>query len=278
MDNFSPFPGMDPFLEEPVRWSGVHTRLINSISDHLADLVSPRFFVEIEERVHIILPAETVRWSIVPDVYLISGQEVDTETGTATAAPTIAPATLIEPLYEEEIRHRYIEIRDSDNRDVVTTIELLSPFNKEKGSKGQAAFLRKRRAVMSSKVHWLEIDLLRAGERPNEVAGKSDYYALLKRGDRIAPYEGWYFDLRDTLPTIAVPLRPPFADAPLQLQAVFNDMYRRAHYAESVDYNRPVPGPRLRPADEAWLRERLSRWLASRAAPGAADEPAERHE
>jgi hypothetical protein len=35
----APFSGMDPFLEKPGAWSGVHSRLINTISDILADLV-----------------------------------------------------------------------------------------------------------------------------------------------------------------------------------------------------------------------------------------------
>ena len=43
----SPFPGMDPFLEEPAGWSGVHSRLINTISDELAARLVPTFFVHI---------------------------------------------------------------------------------------------------------------------------------------------------------------------------------------------------------------------------------------
>lgn len=38
-----PLPGMDPFLEEPARWSSVHPRLINAISDQLADAISLNF-------------------------------------------------------------------------------------------------------------------------------------------------------------------------------------------------------------------------------------------
>ncbi len=47
----SPFPGMDPFLEEPSLWGSVHTRLMNSISDPLAELVSPDFYVDIQQHV-----------------------------------------------------------------------------------------------------------------------------------------------------------------------------------------------------------------------------------
>ena len=31
----SPFPGMDPYLEEPVLWSTLHQRLITYIADDL---------------------------------------------------------------------------------------------------------------------------------------------------------------------------------------------------------------------------------------------------
>ncbi len=203
----SPFPGMDPYLEEPSGWGGFHSRFINSVSDTIADAVSPNFLVNIEERVFVV------------------------------------------PLDE---------IRDTHSREVVTTIEVLSPFNKAAGTEGREAFLRKRRTVMASKTHWIEIDLLRAGERPEEVAGKSDYYALLKRGDAPPPYEAWLFDLRDPLPTIAVPLRPPFEDVPLNLKSVFNTVYARGHYADALDYSGKPPLPRFRPADAAWANGQLT--------------------
>ncbi len=257
----SPFPGMDPFLEEPARWSGFHARLINSISDQLANLVSPHFFVEIEQRVYITALDESDRRPIVPDVYVISGQ---TETESAPTAGAITRPTLVEPIYELEIRERYIEIRDALNREVIATLEVLSPFNKTPNTQGRQAFLNKRNTVMRSPVHWIEIDLLRAGERPGEVAGQSDYYALLKRSGGPGPFEVWYFNLRDQLPTIAMPLRPPFADVPLDLQAAFEDVYARAHYADSLDYERPVPPPSLRPAEENWVKKQVQSWLAKK--------------
>jgi hypothetical protein len=252
---------MDPFLEEPSRWGGVHSRLINSISDYLAEVLSPDFFVEIEERVYIIAPDEPTRRPIVPDVYVITGQRAGQP---MAMAGTITAPTLVEPLYDLEIRYRYIEIRDARNREVITTIEVLSPFNKAPGTQGREAFLRKREMVMASPVHWIEIDLLRAGERPPEVAGKSDYYALLKRGERSSPFEVWFFDVRDPLPTIAVPLRPPFEDVALNLQIVFDAMYARGHYVDSIVYSDPPPLPRLRPADAAWVAERVREWSAAR--------------
>lgn len=257
----SPFPGMDPFLERPSKWNSVYTRLMNAISDQLADALSPHFYVEIEERIVLTLAdAPHTKYPIKPDVYLVrSPQPVD-----AGALPVrqITMPTIIEAAPQEEVRQRYLEIRDTASREVVTTIELLSPFNKAAGERGRVDFMDKRNKVMGSDVHWIEIDLLRAGVRPTEVAGKSDYYALLKRGGVLGLFEVWYIDLRDRLPTIAVPLRPPFADAPLDLQEAFADMYRRAHYAESIDYTDEIPAPNLDPADEIWARHCVQSWLA----------------
>jgi hypothetical protein len=249
--NASPFPGMDPFLEDNAEWPGLHARLIVALSDHLAEAVAPDFVVAIEQRVYIL--ATDDRQQIVPDVYLVRAAEVQGYT-----TPAIATPTLVEPAYETEIRDRYIEIRDRRNREVITTLELLSPFNKTPGHLGYGAFQQKRQQVMASPTNWLEIDLLRAGERPPEVAGKSDYYALLKRGNQPGPYEVWYFDLRDLLPTIAVPLLPPLPDVALDLQAAFTAVYQRARYGDSLDYSQPAPPPPLRPADLAWVNGRVA--------------------
>lgn len=252
----SPFPGMDPFLEQPARWNSVHTRLINAISDQLAALVSPHFYVEIEERIVLSSTAPEERsLYFEPDIYLTRGRPTPAQ---PAHTALITPPTVVEAVYDAEIRQRYLEVRDAYQHEVVTTIELLSPFNKASGQRGHVDFLGKRRQMMATNVHWLEIDLLRAGLRPPEVTGKSDYYVLLKRGGIVDVFEVWYIDLRDGLPTVAVPLRPPYADVPLDLQQAFADMYRRAHYADSIDYTSDVPQPVLAPADHKWLLERIA--------------------
>src|ERR1043166_1392934 len=48
----------------------------------------------------------------------------------------------------------------------VTSIELLSPSNKGTGSVGQARYLEKRSSALHGGLHWVEIDLLRGGQRP----------------------------------------------------------------------------------------------------------------
>ncbi len=189
----------------------------------------------------------------------------------SSIAGVITPPTMIEPLPALEVRDRYLEIHDRKSREVLTTIEILSPRNKAVRSKGREQFVNKRNAIFSTQTHWIEIDLLRAGERPQEVgaAGKSDYYTLLRRADAGGRLAVWYADIRDRLPTIAIPLRLPHADATLDLQAALNSVYDRAHYADEIDYTQAVPPPTLRPADTAWAAERVQQWLAVRQVPEA---------
>lgn len=254
----SPFPGMDPYLEEPALWAGVHHRLISSISDRLAAAVAPDYVVAIEQRVYIIRHSNGAGHGglLIPDIHVTRGQR---QTASVATMPVITAPTIIEPATEIEIQDAFIEIRDAHNQEVVTTIEVLSPHNKAAGGKGLKVFRDKRRTVMSSRTHWLEIDLLRWGERPPEVAGMGDYYALLKRSDS-SVFEAWFFNLRDAMPVIAVPLRSPYADVGLDLQYTFNDTYLRGYYSDSIDYSRPLPPPEPGIADVQWAKSCISAW------------------
>jgi hypothetical protein len=44
----SPFPGMNPYLENPELWSAVHNRLIVAIADELVDHLSEKYRVASE--------------------------------------------------------------------------------------------------------------------------------------------------------------------------------------------------------------------------------------
>ncbi len=257
----SPFPGMDPFLEAPELWPDVPTRLIVGVSEVLAEKLSPRFIVAVEQRLIISEDDSLVSiGTMIPDLAIVTPARPGV-TAPLDAGYT-APA-LIEPLLEPEVRERFIEIRDARTRNVVTVIELLSPANKTPGAPSAIAFGRKRSIVFDSRTSWIEIDLLRAGERFDAVAGKSDYCVLLKRSTGYR-YEAWFIDLRDTLPTILVPTTDDYGDVTLDMQQVFDTVYTRAHYADSVDYTRPVPPPPLLPADAAWVYERVHHWMEAR--------------
>ena len=92
---------------------------------------------------------------------------------TATAVASIAQ-TVVLPQFEE-VRERYLEIRDAQTQAVVTALEMLSPSNKAPGE-GRDAYEAKRRQVLSTLTNLVEIDLLRGG-KPMEMQppAPSDY-------------------------------------------------------------------------------------------------------
>jgi hypothetical protein len=225
---------MDPYLENPVGWPGLHTRLITRMGDELAGAVRPNFYVHIEERVYLTHPHEDAGYSLlVPDVIITRTRPAPPPPQSVPGGAMITAPTVIEMLRELEIHDAYLEIRDARTHDVITAIELLSPANKLRGSHGHAAMMSKREQLREAGVHLLEIDLLRAGERLPEVEGHSDYGVLLFRRRQTRVY-AWFIALRDPLPTVAVPLRPPFADVPLPLQSILDETYARAYRVRSA--------------------------------------------
>ncbi len=255
----SPVPGMDPYLEQPSLWGGVHSGLISILREMLARQMGPRFFVDSEDHVYILAPDDPARYAARPDVSMV-------ETSSA-AAPRSAGAGIAAPLIVDltdgRVRYPYIQVRDTQDREVVLTLELLSPINKAAGSGGQRDFLRKRESVFHSTSHWIELDLLRAGTPPLAASGAVAYYAALHRTDRPAKLDVWPVTLRDRLPTIAVPLRAPFSDVPLDVQGAVDTLYERYRYDTAIDYRTPPPLPLLSPTDAAWAAERIATWQES---------------
>ena len=50
----SPFPGMNPYLEQPSLWPDVHLELIRAVRATLAPQVAPRYYVGVEERTYVV--------------------------------------------------------------------------------------------------------------------------------------------------------------------------------------------------------------------------------
>lgn len=147
----------------------------------------------------------------------------------------------------------FLQIMDRETREVVTVIEVLSRTNKLAGP-DRVAYLAKRSLLRRSPAHFVEIDLLRAGEpMPLTHQPDSDYRVVLSRRERRPDVELWPLRLRDRLPVVPVPLRAPDPDASLDLQAVLDRAYDLAGYADYA--YRLTPPPPLHPADAAWAEE-----------------------
>lgn len=258
----SPFPGMDPYLEDAEIWTGVHAMFLGEIVTQLYRRLRPKYVIRYEERVYVADEDDPIRQSRYPDVKVFTDarrpQRVGSEAGAGAAQDRAVidepiPVMLIE---EPEVHEKYLHVLDVKSHDVVTIIELLSPSNKTKGSAGRKSFMDKRREVFASAAHWIEIDLLRAGARTIVLPGvpASDYQVYLSRAEDPRRDYAWPAWLRHRLPTIAVPLRDGDADAPLDLQAVLTETIDKGSYETDFDYGSPPPVP-LKQEDAAWAAE-----------------------
>src|SRR5207248_8535946 len=52
----TPFPGMDPYLEQPALWPDVHNGLIAELRNALVPQLRPRYYVALEERKYLAAP------------------------------------------------------------------------------------------------------------------------------------------------------------------------------------------------------------------------------
>jgi hypothetical protein len=156
----------------------------------------------------------------------------------------------------EDVREAYIQILHRPELPLVAVLELLSPRNKREPGFGE--YVAKRDALIRQDVHLVELDLLVDGHRlpMGGPLPPGDYFAFVSRADRRPHCHVYGWGVRQPLPTLPIPLRPPDPDVPCNLGAVFAAAFERGFYSESPEYGRHLPGG-LSPADRAWAQERL---------------------
>lgn len=249
----SPFPGMNPYLEEPANWSDFHITFINCAREILRTVLPDHYTARVGERVYLVEGPPPVRHLAVPDV-AIERQPGAAPTSPATAAGVLStPVTLPLPPQEEPLE-TYIEILHRSDRSLVTAIELLSPGNKE--DPGRTAFLTKRNALLRQKVHLVELDLLLGGQRlPLRLPlPRGDYYAFVAHADRRPDCDVYAWRLEEPFPTIPIPLRAPDPDVVLDLGGAFRLTYERGGYEREIDVGVP-PAVRLTDDQRRWVEE-----------------------
>jgi hypothetical protein len=244
---------MNPYLEQEQVWHDFHERFCPAAAEVLTPQVRPGYVARIDEHVYIHeLPAEPRHLAGRGDVSVArTGGGEAPRSATATVE---APARVQLPAIDIE-RLAFVEIRDRQDRRVVTVVEFLSPTNKYAGP-DREQYLAKRGQLLASGVHFVEIDLLRGGPRlPLRNLPECDYYALVSRAEERPEADIWPIRLRERLPTIPIPLRAPHPDAQLDLQALLHRIYDAAGYEDDIYTGEPQP--RLGPEDAIWARQFL---------------------
>src|SRR5262249_18049111 len=119
----SPFPGMDPYLEDEVLWPVFHHQLVMCLYQILLPGLVDRYRARLGQRHYTTEPA------------------------------------LFTPAVREEPHEDYIEIRQRTDGRLVTLIDVVSPANKVTTS-GRTAYLDKRKEGRTANANLVELDLV----------------------------------------------------------------------------------------------------------------------
>jgi hypothetical protein len=272
---------MDPYLEAPDIWPGLHHALAVEIRSELNRMLPARYYADVEAREELgIIEEHGQRRRIIPDVVVVKHPlDLPPEAGGGVALATrprrqVSPSVELE-VFDEPIRHLFVEIRDpTHGHKLITLIEIVSPSNKRPGP-DRKAYARKQREVLRSDANLIELDLLRAGRRVLTDLGLAEMIERLKpkptyvvlvnrawrRGGGLITCQVFPAFLREPLPCIAVPLKEGEPEIALDLQDIFDRVYDTGPYRRgAVDYAGPVPAPALDEADAVWAAELTRPW------------------
>jgi hypothetical protein len=262
---------MDPFLEHPERFPGFHASFIAALKATLQPRLPEPYYADSGRRSWIEVSGRFIE----PDVQVLeprrtqktSRERQRSASIVVEAPPSTRPIVIHVP--HDERREPFIEIYVGERRDrrLVTTIEVLSPSNKSPGEQGRDLYLRKQREVLESKVHLVEIDLLRAGEHTTAVprrrllakAGSFDYHVCIKRFDEFEDYVVYPIRIAERLPEVAIPLLPGDPSIPIDLQAAFARAYDEGPYRREVRYGKEAPVPPFSAEQKKWAAGVLRR-------------------
>ena len=194
------------------------------------------------------LGPDDLLFAVRPDVAVV-GSLADAGSSTSREAGRVVTVALPMP---EQMRETYLEIREARGDQVVTVLEILSPTNKLPGE-GRRQYEQKRLALLSTRTHLVEIDLLRAGQPMPMLryAGQSDYRILISRTEKRPLADLLPFSVREPIPTFHLPLQPGDDEPTLDLNRLLHDLYDRAGYDLRIDYTTDAD-PAVSEQDAAW--------------------------
>jgi Protein of unknown function (DUF4058) len=261
----SPFPGMDPYLENPDWFPGLHANLIVFMKGALQPNLTESYYADSSQRVWV----EYSQRHIEPDVEVVQSARRTRRRagggGLALAEPGQEGGPFlvtVETIEHGPFKESFLEIRRRRGKEaqIVTTIEVLSPANKKIGNPGREKFLEKQRETLASEIHLVEIDLLRGRAHalavPKDLvtaqAGSFEYMVSIPRYNRPNEFLIYPITLRLRLPKIAIPLSPGDPHVTLDLQDVFDRSYDFGPYRREIDYGKDRIVPRLKPEQAEW--------------------------
>lgn len=215
----NPFPGMNPFLEDERLWPLFHHHLVTSLYQILLPGLVDRYRARVGQR------------------HYVSEQ------------------VLFTSVSRQEHHEEFIEIRRRNDGRLVTSVDVVSPANKNT-SAGRQAYLDRRQEARAMEASLVEIDLVLQGqpilETPHRGTPTWNYAVTVSRSTQPDHLDVATTTLRKRLPRFRLPLSPDDRDTVLDLQTAFNRCFDQGGFAELLDYRRDPPVP-LDDDSRTWL-------------------------
>ena len=223
----SPFPGMDPYLEDPARWPAFHRHLVATLHQLLLPGLVDRYRARLHVRRYV------------------------------TELP------LFTTVQRDDHEESAVEIRGRADGKLVTLVEVVTPANKLT-AQGRAAYLADRAAAVGQRAGVVEIDLLTAGppllEFDRTGLPAHHHTITVTRGATPDRYEIYTATVAKRLPKFKLPLAADDRDTVVDLQVAVGRAYDLGDFGRQTDYTQPLP-----PA--CGLPDDARQWVAALLAP-----------
>lgn len=219
----SPFPGMDPYLEDETLWPVFHHQMVTCLYQTLLPGLGERYRARVCHRCY------------------------------------VTEQVLFTSITRENRQEDYVEIRQRNDGRLVTLLEVVSPANKTT-KPGRTAYLDKRREGRAASASLVEIDLVLQGQPTLEYSRDGlpewDYAVTVTRSTQPDRYEIYTATLQKRLPRFRLPLASDDRDTVIDLHTAFTRSYDQGGFAAKIDYVRD-PATTLEDGDRKWLAETL---------------------
>lgn len=223
----SPFPGMDPYLEDSKHWPAFHHHMVAALYQLLLPGLVDRYRARVGARSY------------------------------------TSELALFTSVLREDHTEEFIEVRSRTDGRLVTLVEIVSPANKATPA-GRSAYLSTRQNALGARAAAIEIDLLTQGKPTLEYARdglpEHHYTVTVTRGPAPDRYEIYTATVDKRLPKFKLPLAPDDRDTVLDLQVAVARAYDQGGFGKLIDYSSPLPSDVVLPSE---ARTWVETWLAS---------------
>ncbi len=213
----SPFPGMDPFLEDARLWPEFQHLLVTCLYQALLPGLVDRYRARVGQRHY------------------------------------FTEQALFTSVVREEHNEEFIEIRQRGADRLVTLVEVVAPSNKTT-AEGRQYYLDHWANSKAGGANVVEIDLVLQGQPPRGFSPNTqvegEFAITISRANRQESLEA--FNLQRALPRFRLPLAGDDRDMVVELHVIFNRAFDLGSFSEKIDY-KIAPIPTLHDPDRQWL-------------------------